>query len=63
MSPLSRGAVRYGVHVPNMWEYGDPRVILRRRGATASWWIERFHGDRGPLQLTRERLRAGPPRA
>ena len=21
------GDVRYGVHVPNMWEYGDPRVI------------------------------------
>jgi probable F420-dependent oxidoreductase len=30
--------------------------------AGATWWIERFHGDRGPLQLTRERLRAGPPR-
>lgn len=30
--------------------------------AGATWWIERFHSDRGPLQLTRERLRAGPPR-
>jgi alkanesulfonate monooxygenase SsuD/methylene tetrahydromethanopterin reductase-like flavin-dependent oxidoreductase (luciferase family) len=31
--------------------------------AGATWWIERFHGDRGPLEVTRERLRAGPPRA
>jgi alkanesulfonate monooxygenase SsuD/methylene tetrahydromethanopterin reductase-like flavin-dependent oxidoreductase (luciferase family) len=30
--------------------------------AGATWWIERFHGTRGPLRHTRERLRAGPPR-
>ena len=30
--------------------------------AGATWWIERFHADRGPLDHTRERLRAGPPR-
>jgi hypothetical protein len=30
--------------------------------AGATWWIERFHADRGPLDDTRERLRAGPPR-
>jgi alkanesulfonate monooxygenase SsuD/methylene tetrahydromethanopterin reductase-like flavin-dependent oxidoreductase (luciferase family) len=31
--------------------------------AGATWWIERFHGDRGDLAHTRERLRAGPPRS
>lgn len=30
--------------------------------AGATWWVERFHGDRGPLRHTRERLREGPPR-
>jgi alkanesulfonate monooxygenase SsuD/methylene tetrahydromethanopterin reductase-like flavin-dependent oxidoreductase (luciferase family) len=30
--------------------------------AGATWWIERFHPGRGPLQDTRDRLQAGPPR-
>jgi alkanesulfonate monooxygenase SsuD/methylene tetrahydromethanopterin reductase-like flavin-dependent oxidoreductase (luciferase family) len=30
--------------------------------AGATWWIERFHAGRGPLDFTRERLRQGPPR-
>jgi alkanesulfonate monooxygenase SsuD/methylene tetrahydromethanopterin reductase-like flavin-dependent oxidoreductase (luciferase family) len=30
--------------------------------AGATWWIERFHAGRGPVDLTRERLRQGPPR-
>ena len=30
--------------------------------AGATWWIERFLPDRGPLDLTRERLSQGPPR-
>jgi probable F420-dependent oxidoreductase len=44
----------------------DPRaaraIVEPYVEAGATWWIERFHGDRGPLRLTRERLRAGPPR-
>jgi alkanesulfonate monooxygenase SsuD/methylene tetrahydromethanopterin reductase-like flavin-dependent oxidoreductase (luciferase family) len=30
--------------------------------AGATWWIERFLASRGPLELTRERVRQGPPR-
>jgi alkanesulfonate monooxygenase SsuD/methylene tetrahydromethanopterin reductase-like flavin-dependent oxidoreductase (luciferase family) len=37
-------------------------VVESYAEAGATWWIERFHGERGPLALTRERLRAGPPR-
>jgi hypothetical protein len=44
----------------------DPRaaraIVEPYVEAGATWWIERFHGDRGPLKVTRERLRAGPPR-
>jgi alkanesulfonate monooxygenase SsuD/methylene tetrahydromethanopterin reductase-like flavin-dependent oxidoreductase (luciferase family) len=44
----------------------DPRaaraIVEPYVEAGATWWIERFHGDRGPLPVTRERLRAGPPR-
>ena len=44
----------------------DPRaaraIVQPYVKAGATWWIERFHGDRGPLSHTRERLRAGPPR-
>jgi hypothetical protein len=27
LAMITYGEVRYGVHVPNMWEYGDPSVI------------------------------------
>jgi hypothetical protein len=44
----------------------DPRaaraVVEPFAEAGATWWIERFHHSRGPLDTTRERLRAGPPR-
>jgi probable F420-dependent oxidoreductase len=30
--------------------------------AGATWWIERFHAGRGPLEWTRERVREGPPK-
>jgi alkanesulfonate monooxygenase SsuD/methylene tetrahydromethanopterin reductase-like flavin-dependent oxidoreductase (luciferase family) len=44
---------------------GDPgaagAIVQPYAEAGATWWIERFHGSRGPLRHTRERLRAGPP--
>ena len=33
--------VRYGVHVPNMWEYGDPRVIARAGRDRRGLWLGR----------------------
>lgn len=44
-------------------ESGAARAIVEPYvEAGATWWIERFHGSRGPLTVTRDRLRAGPPR-
>jgi hypothetical protein len=28
--------------------------------AGATWWLEYFHDVRGPLELTRRRIEAGP---
>jgi alkanesulfonate monooxygenase SsuD/methylene tetrahydromethanopterin reductase-like flavin-dependent oxidoreductase (luciferase family) len=43
-------------------EPGTWRAIVESYvDAGATWWIERFHPGRGPLDRTRDRLRAGPP--
>jgi alkanesulfonate monooxygenase SsuD/methylene tetrahydromethanopterin reductase-like flavin-dependent oxidoreductase (luciferase family) len=36
---MTANGLRYGVHVPNMWEYGDPRVIAELAGLAedAGW--------------------------
>jgi alkanesulfonate monooxygenase SsuD/methylene tetrahydromethanopterin reductase-like flavin-dependent oxidoreductase (luciferase family) len=42
----SAGHIRYGVHVPNMWEYGDPRVIAELAAlAEESGWDGFFIWD------------------
>jgi alkanesulfonate monooxygenase SsuD/methylene tetrahydromethanopterin reductase-like flavin-dependent oxidoreductase (luciferase family) len=43
---------------PDTWR----TIVEAYVNAGATWWMERFHGDRGSLDHTRERLRAGPPR-
>jgi hypothetical protein len=43
---------------PDTWR----TIVESYVDAGATWWMERFHGDRGSLDHTRERLRAGPPR-
>ena len=36
-------------------------IVREYRAAGATWWIENLHGDRGPFDKMRERIRQGPP--
>lgn len=41
---------------------GSQEIVAQYAEAGATWWIERFHAERGSLEWTRERVRQGPPR-
>jgi len=37
-------------------------IVAPYAEAGATWWLEALNGYRGPLALSRERIRQGPPR-
>lgn len=41
-------------------EPGDDALPAAYGSAGATWWLEYFHDTRGPLELTRRRIEAGP---
>jgi alkanesulfonate monooxygenase SsuD/methylene tetrahydromethanopterin reductase-like flavin-dependent oxidoreductase (luciferase family) len=41
-------------------EPGDDSLPAAYAAAGATWWLEYFHDRRGPLELTRRRIEAGP---
>jgi probable F420-dependent oxidoreductase len=41
-------------------EPGDDALPAAYESAGATWWLEYFHDARGPLELTRRRIEAGP---
>jgi alkanesulfonate monooxygenase SsuD/methylene tetrahydromethanopterin reductase-like flavin-dependent oxidoreductase (luciferase family) len=41
-------------------EVGDDELPRAYEAAGATWWLEYFHDQRGPLELTRRRIEAGP---
>jgi alkanesulfonate monooxygenase SsuD/methylene tetrahydromethanopterin reductase-like flavin-dependent oxidoreductase (luciferase family) len=54
----------YDVLAAGYTDHASPaqETVAEYEEAGATWWIERFHAGRGPLEWTRERVREGPPR-